>query len=373
MGKCFQKYKSKRNDTLTKSPTMCKNKILVLDEAHNLRTETKISKGNLLGKQARIIIDCAKLAWKVIALTATTVVNNPYDIVNLVSIVKGVEPIKPREFENILKSPQETYKYLSCLISFYSREDTDVDYPRSKETDVDIEMDRKFYDNYMKIENAQIGDFGGYLSSDKVWVFLNGVRRATNISEMRSGKIEWVIKKVIGDQRSTLIYSSWLTSGKNILTDEFKKYGITYAEVDGTMSKQKRDESVKKINNGDVQVLLISKAGGEGLDLKGIRTVIMLDPVWNEASEQQIKGRAVRYKSHTHLPESERSVEIYNLFMMKPPHGKKDRKGIIRAYEDILKSADDLMRDNVKKKTEKLNRFIDILKELSIEHDKHCH
>ena len=64
--------------------------------------------------------------------------------------------------------------------------------------------------------------------------------------------------------------------------------------------------------NGDlVKVILISKAGAEGLDFKYIRQSHILDPWYNLNRIEQIIGRAVRNLSHCKLAFEERNVEIY--------------------------------------------------------------
>ena len=67
-------------------------------------------------------------------------------------------------------------------------------------------------------------------------------------------------------------------------------------------------------NNSDgskVKVVLISQAGSEGVDLKFIRQVHILDPWYNMNRIEQIIGRAVRNCSHKMLPFLQRNVEIY--------------------------------------------------------------
>ena len=69
-------------------------------------------------------------------------------------------------------------------------------------------------------------------------------------------------------------------------------------------------------NNVDghrIKVVLISKAGSEGLDLKFIRQVHIMDPWYNMNRIEQIIGRAVRNFSHSHkdLPFEKRNVEIF--------------------------------------------------------------
>ena len=60
-----------------------------------------------------------------------------------------------------------------------------------------------------------------------------------------------------------------------------------------------------------VKVVIISKAGSEGLDFKCIRQVHILEPWYNMNRLDQIIGRAVRNLSHCLLPYHSRNVEIY--------------------------------------------------------------
>uniref|UniRef100_A0A6C0ES43 Helicase ATP-binding domain-containing protein n=1 Tax=viral metagenome TaxID=1070528 RepID=A0A6C0ES43_9ZZZZ len=65
------------------------------------------------------------------------------------------------------------------------------------------------------------------------------------------------------------------------------------------------------INGEKVKVILISKAGAEGLDFKCIRQIHILEPWYNMNRIEQIIGRGVRNLSHCRLPFEERNVEIY--------------------------------------------------------------
>jgi superfamily II DNA or RNA helicase len=61
----------------------------------------------------------------------------------------------------------------------------------------------------------------------------------------------------------------------------------------------------------DIKVVLLSKAGAEGLDFKNIRQIHVLEPWFNMNRIEQIIGRGVRNLSHCQLPFKERNVEIY--------------------------------------------------------------
>lgn len=65
------------------------------------------------------------------------------------------------------------------------------------------------------------------------------------------------------------------------------------------------------LNGEKVKVIIISKAGSEGIDLNNIRQVHIIEPWYNMSRTDQIIGRAVRFRSHCRLPFKERNVEIY--------------------------------------------------------------
>ena len=73
-------------------------------------------------------------------------------------------------------------------------------------------------------------------------------------------------------------------------------------------------KTVTKVENkegGEIKVVLISRAGSEGLDFKNIRQAHIMDPWYNMNRNEQIIGRSVRNKSHCDLPFIDRNVEIY--------------------------------------------------------------
>ena len=74
---------------------------------------------------------------------------------------------------------------------------------------------------------------------------------------------------------------------------------------------------VKALTNNDnkdghkVKVVLISKAGSEGIDFKFIRQIHVLEPWYNMNRIEQIIGRGVRNFSHKDLPFEKRNVQIF--------------------------------------------------------------
>jgi superfamily II DNA/RNA helicase len=146
---------------------------------------------------------------------------------------------------------------------------------------------------------------------------------------------------------------------------------IKYAHVTGDMSIKKRKESVDKYNSNKIKVLLISKAGGEGLDLKGTRHVILMEPAWNDTTQEQVIGRAVRYLSHHHLPEDQRIVDVWKLHLIKPQeedHLKQYKRELTTNLVGKERLSVDLyLRNFLTKKQLIINNLLRDLKAVSIE------
>ena len=60
-----------------------------------------------------------------------------------------------------------------------------------------------------------------------------------------------------------------------------------------------------------IKVVIISKAGSEGIDFKNVRQVHIMEPWYNMNRIEQIIGRAVRNCSHADLPFTERNVQLF--------------------------------------------------------------
>ena len=61
----------------------------------------------------------------------------------------------------------------------------------------------------------------------------------------------------------------------------------------------------------NIKIILISKAGSEGVDFKFIRQIHVMEPWYNMNRIEQIIGRGVRNFSHKDLPFEERNVQIF--------------------------------------------------------------
>jgi SNF2 family DNA or RNA helicase len=117
-----------------------------------------------------------------------------------------------------------------------------------------------------------------------------------------------LVKNIIDNKHKALIFSQfvrYLDKIKEVLNQE----NIDYQYLDGSTSIKDRQRAVNDFQAGVGDLFLISlKAGGTGLNLTAADYVIILDPWWNPAVEDQAADRA-------HRMGQLRPVTVYRLIM----------------------------------------------------------
>jgi hypothetical protein len=154
-----------------------------------------------------------------------------------------------------------------------------------------------------------------------------------------SPKIATVLRYLRTCVGVAMVYSFWIAAGvlpvafaleeagyarvegPPLLKTGARKNGKTYAIVtaNGDLSPEgSRARILAKLKdprNADgslIAVVLVTQTVSEGVDLKNIREVHILEPWWNMGRPDQIIGRAARFLSHATLPAAERNVTVYN-------------------------------------------------------------
>ena len=97
-----------------------------------------------------------------------------------------------------------------------------------------------------------------------------------------------------------------------------KSNGLKYSMITGNLALSPNNmREIKKaikdnnINGENIKVIIISEAASEGIDLKNVRQVNILEPWYNINRLEQIIGRAVRNCSHKNLPFNKHNVQIF--------------------------------------------------------------
>ena len=115
-----------------------------------------------------------------------------------------------------------------------------------------------------------------------------------------------LISNAVDGGHQILLFSQF-TSMLDLIRTRLEEAEITSFTLQGSTPKAVRAELVRRFNEGEVSVFLISlKAGGTGLNLTAADIVIHYDPWWNVAAQNQATDRAYRIGQKS-------TVQVYKL------------------------------------------------------------
>jgi hypothetical protein len=113
-----------------------------------------------------------------------------------------------------------------------------------------------------------------------------------------------------------------------------------------------------------VDVILITQAGAEGISLRGVRQVHIMEPHWNEIRIQQVIGRAARLRSHSHLPPEKRTVSVYR-YLMELGGERVEEKRLKR--RDRGKTTDQIVAEVALRKAKQTENFLLAVKRIAVD------
>jgi len=106
------------------------------------------------------------------------------------------------------------------------------------------------------------------------------------------------LRSALENEHRVLVFSQGTRMLDRIETKLQTEKGLTWLRLDGSTSREERGrivEEFQKASADSPSILLLSlKAGGTGLTLTAADTVILTDPWWNPAVEDQAADRAHR-------------------------------------------------------------------------------
>uniref|UniRef100_A0A0K0F5W5 DNA repair and recombination protein RAD54-like n=1 Tax=Strongyloides venezuelensis TaxID=75913 RepID=A0A0K0F5W5_STRVS len=122
----------------------------------------------------------------------------------------------------------------------------------------------------------------------------------TKLDPRWSGKM-WVLDYLLAltkrESNDKFVLISNYTETLDTFVQLCRIRGYRYVRLDGSMSIKKRGKIVKEFNDPESDIfifLLSSKAGGCGLNLIGANRLVMFDPDWNPANDDQAMARVWR-------------------------------------------------------------------------------
>jgi len=114
-----------------------------------------------------------------------------------------------------------------------------------------------------------------------------------------------------------------------------------------------------------IKVLMITQSGAEGISLKNVRQVHIVEPYWNYIRIDQVVGRAVRTCSHVDLPVTDRNVKVFIYNMIFKPE-QLEKSFTIKTQDNSLTS-DEHIYGIAKKKAKIINMLLDLVKQASVD------
>lgn len=335
-----------------------KTTMIIIDEAHNLK--------NCNTATFNAVFRIAKLCKKRLLLTATPFVNDYTDFISVINLLHGKavigtkkhyrqgycnDYIETNNSRNISFNNQSMFiKYLNRKV-YYLNPVVNEDFPAVKEKYVTVEMSPEYERIYTRLIE---GESVNSISFDSPEVFYNGHRRAVNTISVEydnsMNEFTMKLKEMLPvlKEGKTMVFTNWIEFGIDAIVQFLKANDLTFRSFYGQLTQDERAQVVKDYNDNLVDVLIITRAGGEGIDLMETKNVIILDPTWNPTTMVQIKSRAVRFRSHVNLPKEQQVVTIYYMALV----GNNTKSGdevlyrIIRSKEEAKKKAE-LMLQNL--------------------------
>lgn len=381
------------------------NRVIIIDEVHNLintnykseEYKSMIDTGVLDEKFSGILTLMLKAltyfrntSCRMAFLTATPIVNNIQQFVELVRIMNPKLVLGDKStFGQIVNTLRGRVSYFPGV--------SKAAYPSVKETTETVEvspLQEQFLlktilpddEILLKKMNEQRNAFMSH--ERQVELSIYGFQKRFKIKIPDSTKLGDAAPKIKAALHNILtlpgkhvVYSSFIQVGLRVLERVLKRHGYTnildknvehkpyksYALWDGKSSDEDKTK-IKKIVN-DVQniagknlrVVLGSPSIKEGVSLKHIQHMHILDPLWNYSNLDQVKGRTIRYCSHIEIPKDhpklKRQVEVH-IYKLVP---RKDG--------EIMKTADTIIYDQlIPEKYEPVHRAEEALKKVAMDY-----
>ena len=303
--------------------------LAIVDEAHYV--------SNATANRTRLLNDVLETIPRVWLLTGTPMTSRPINYFNLLKIVDSPLTLNWQSYvrryckgyqfsvgnrkvwntsgaSNLDELRERTKSYV------LRRMKTDIlDLPEKIVTPVFVELSSKMYDEeleeFTRISNDKKND-------ETITVTLNRLMKIRQLIAYE--KIPYtceIIDKCLDQGKKVIVFTNF-TMSLDMLHEKYKKNSVI---LNGSMSKEKKQESVDRFQNEDKIKIFISNivAGGVGITLTAGEVVVMNDLSFVPAHHSQAEDRAYRYGQQNsvlvYYPVFENTVEkiIYNILQKK--------------------------------------------------------
>lgn len=327
--------------------------LLIIDEAHNLISETGMWYKTLINK-----LDKVK-DIKIVLMTATPIVDKPSEFALLFNLLKPINKLPTdNSFNKMFISNKNNIINSSTFIDYirgyvsYDEGAPSYVYPETIIKYVKVELgylQKKYYKiissrekvkfsmekfeklpNFFYIGTRMVSNivFPNGLSGNAGFKSLTKNEIINNL-EKYSGKIYRIIEKIKKCTGKVFVYSGFKEyAGIMSIVKILNVLGYKDFNIHGSGKKRyvvwSSDDSLQKRNliktnynhpnnvSGQyIKILLGSPCIKEGVSLMSVSQVHILEPYWNFSRIAQIIGRASRHCSHKLLPKDLRNIKVY--------------------------------------------------------------
>lgn len=372
------------------------NKIIVLDEVHNVRYLKRVTEHSVYGSIVRLLKLCTGV--KIIIATATPMTDNHEQVQSLLGIcnysrndqssmngiisynrviqdkpasteigtldyVPGVRVYASdmtghqREVysrEDMDKPPDDIYRKLTHISLFcfedgtHGKSVTDKKMKKTKVMTPIRSMSTKRAKEIRYVQYSIMPEFSRSLVGEGLRNSSSKYSEVVNLLEKSDGNVFIFLEEVKGSGLLLLAsvleqhgYELYLGDDIDVIKPA-KRYTMCVGSADICPNNEDRLDGFNcdANKNGDyVRVLLGSRVIGESITLRNVRHFYCLTPHWNDSTVEQAIGRVVRNKSHSSLDVADRHVNIYIHASIFPdnPHNSVDIKKLLRCKEKEAK------------------------------------
>jgi len=150
---------------------------------------------------------------------------------------------------------------------------------------------------------------------------------------------------------------------RNIFNSDFSS---TPENIKGYLERRQKTQSLSNMYGEIIKVFMITASGSEGINLRNVRFVHIMEPYWNGVRVEQVIGRAQRICSHEDLPEDEKTVQVFEYLAVFSAAQKEKLNKELKST-DNGKTTDQALFDISKKKEEISRELLNAIKTTSID------
>lgn len=146
------------------------------------------------------------------------------------------------------------------------------------------------------------------------------------------------------------------------------RYGVISSKVDSRQRKLLNEIFNHQENaHGEyIKVIMGTSASSQGINLKRVRQIHIMEPYWNMVRNDQVEGRGVRLGSHLDLPADEQNVHIFTYRMCLTADQQREMVELLENPKDS-QSTDQYIHNLATQKDHINKQFLNQVKGASID------